>query len=81
MKVKTDTIIRTIVLAIALANQVLAIFGREAFPVTEDQVYQIVTVLATIGAAVWAWWKNNSFTFAAIQGDKLVEKLKKGEGA
>lgn len=81
MKVKTDTIIRTIVLAIALANQVLAIFGREAFPVTEDQVYQIVTVLATIGAAIWAWWKNNSFTFAAIQGDKLVEKLKKGEGA
>lgn len=81
MKVKTDTIIRTIVLIIALANQVLAIFGREAFPITEDQVYQIVTVLATIGAAVWAWWKNNSFTFAAIQGDKLVEKLKKGEGA
>lgn len=81
MKVKTDTIIRTIVLAIALVNQVLAIFGREAFPVTEDQVYQIVTILVTIGASVWAWWKNNSFTFAAIQGDKLTEKLKKGEGA
>ena len=62
MKIKTDTIIRTIVLAIALINQVLAIYGREAIPITEDNVYQLVTLLVTIGAAVWSWWKNNSFT-------------------
>lgn len=78
-QVKTDTIVRTIVLVIALANQVLAIFGREAFPVTEDQVYQIVSLVVTIGASVWAWWKNNSFTSAAIAGDNLMRKLKRGD--
>ena len=80
--VKTDTIIRTIVLIIALVNQGLAIFGREAFPITEDQVYQVVTVVATIASAVWAWWKNNSFTKNAIEADKVLEKLNsnKGEG-
>lgn len=75
MNVKTDTIARTIVLFIALANQVLAITGKEAFPVTEDQVYQIVTLIVTIGASVWAWWKNNSFTKNAIEADKVLDQL------
>lgn len=76
MKIKAETIARTIVLFIALANQVLAISGKEAFPVTEDQVYQTVTLIVTIGASVWAWWKNNSFTKAAIEADKVLTDLK-----
>ena len=75
-QVKTDTIVRTIVLIIALANQILAILGKEAFPVTDDQIYQIVSLIVTIGASVWAWWKNNSFTEAAIEGDKVKDRLK-----
>lgn len=77
MKVKIDTIIRTIVLIIALVNQVLAIMGKQAFPVTEDEVYQVVTLIVTIGASVWTWWKNNSFTSEAIAGDNLMNRLKK----
>lgn len=77
--VKTDTIARTIVLFIALANQVLAIAGKEVFPVTEDQIYQIVTLVATVGASVWAWWKNNSFTPNAIEADKVLTELKSGK--
>lgn len=76
-QIKTDTIVRTIVLIIALANQILAILGKEAFPVTEDQVYQIVTLIVTVAASVWSWWKNNSFTEAAIEGDKVKDRLKK----
>jgi SPP1 family holin len=76
MNIKTDTIIRTIVLVIALVNQGLAIFGKESFPVTEDQVYQIVTLVATIASAVWAWWKNNSFTKKAIEADNYLATLK-----
>lgn len=75
-KVKTDTIIRTIVLIIALVNQVLAIMGKQAFPVTEDEVYQVVTLIVTIGASIWAWWKNNSFSAEAIAGDNLMNKLR-----
>lgn len=74
--VKVDTIVRTIVLVIALANQILAIASKDAFPVTEDQVYQGVTLIATVGASVWAWWKNNSFTKQAIKADETLAKLK-----
>lgn len=74
-KIKTDTIVRTIVLVIALANQALAIAGKEAFPVTEEEIYQIVTLVVTVGASVWAWWKNNSFTKNAIEADKVLDQL------
>ena len=48
MKIKPETIIRTIVLVLALANQVLAIYGKEALPITEDEVYQAITLIVTI---------------------------------
>lgn len=79
MQIKKDTIVRTVVLVIALVNQALAILGKEAFPVTEDQVYQVVTLAITIGASVWAWWKNNSFTRHAILADMYLSDIKEGE--
>lgn len=79
MWAKKDTVIRTIVLIIALINQALAIFGKEAFPVTEDQVYQLVTLIITIGAAVWAWWQNNSFTRHAVLADEYLKELNEGK--
>lgn len=74
--VKPETIARTIVLFIALANQALAIAGKEILPITEDMVYQVVSLIATIVAAVWAWWKNNSFTKNAIEADNVLYQLK-----
>ena len=40
---KADTIARTIVLVLALLNQLLAIFGKEQLPIAEDNIYQLVT--------------------------------------
>ena len=79
MKVKTETIIRTIVLILALANQVLAIYGKQKIPITEDEVYQLITLVVTIGSALWAWWKNNSFTKEAIEADEYLARLKGGD--
>lgn len=74
---KKDTIIRTIVLGIALLNQIFAMFGISQLDIDDDVIYQVVTAIATIGSAVWAWWKNNSFTEAAQEADKVLEELKK----
>ena len=76
MKVKTETVIRTIVLILALANQVLAIYGKEKIPITEEEVYQLISLVVTIGSALWAWWKNNSFTQPAIRADEYMEQLR-----
>ena len=77
--IKLDTIARTIVLALALINQVLAIVGKDALPFTEDSVYQICTLIATLITSGIAWWKNNSFTQAAIEADELKKKLKESK--
>ncbi len=76
MKIKADTIARTIVLFLALINQILAVAGKEVLPFAEDDVYQIVSLLATFISAVTAWWKNNSFTKAAIEADTYKDELR-----
>lgn len=75
-KVKADTIARTVCLIVTLINQALAIAGREKIPITENQIYQIVSLFATISISLWNWWKNNSFTPAAIKADEIMHKLK-----
>lgn len=77
MKIKIDTIIRTIVLTLALVNQILTSTGHTVIPITDDQITEIITLTFTIGASVWAWWKNNSFTDRAIKADKYLEDLHK----
>ena len=77
--VKTETIIRTVVLIVALVNQILTASGRSIIPVSDEQIAEIISLALTIGASVWAWWKNNSFTKNAIEADKVLDKLKREE--
>ena len=76
MKVKTDTIARTIVLAIALINQILVTAGAVPLGLSESTIYELCSLIATVITAVIAWWKNNSFTRAALIGDKEKERVK-----
>lgn len=72
---KTETIIRTVVLALALINQVLAICGKDTIPLYESDIAQFVSIIALIGSTLWAWWKNNSFTHNAIKADDYKQHL------
>ena len=79
MNASRETIIRTIVLFVALLNQVLTMFGLNPLPFSNEDIYSGLTVIFTVAATVWAWWKNNSFTQNAIEADEFLKKLKKGE--
>lgn len=80
MKIKTSTIVRTSILVLALINQALSIAGKSVLPISDEQLEQVISLLITIITAVWSWWKNNSFTAAAIEGDVVKDRLKKAEG-
>ncbi|WP_406621780.1 phage holin [Bacillus atrophaeus] len=63
------TVIRTVLLFIALANQLLVMFGKTAIPIDEAQLNHLADVLYTAGSAVFtlamalvAWFKNNYVT-------------------
>ena len=77
--VTTGTIARTIVLILALANQVLAMCGKQVLNIADGDIYQTVSLLFTIGASAVAWWKNNSFSQAAIKADEVMTELKENE--
>ena len=79
MKIKKETIIRTVVLALALINQILTAFGISIIPISDDQITELLSLVLTIGASVWAWWKNNSFTKNAIEADMILDQLKSEE--
>lgn len=76
-KIEKGTIVRTAVLAFALINQVLIISGYNPLPFTDDEFGQAVSMILTAGASLWAWWKNNSFTQAAITADEHLKDLRK----
>jgi len=73
---KTETIIRTILLVVALVNQALTASGKNPLPFAEETIYELLTILFTVGASVWAWWKNNSITKEAIAADEFMRELK-----
>ena len=75
-KVSIATLARTAALAFALANQVSSAAGKPLLPIESSEVEQFVTTGLTIATSVAAWWKNNSFTAAAIQADKYLEDKK-----
>ena len=74
--VTAGTIARTACLLLALANQVLSALGKPVLPIESATVEQLVTAGITTVTALGAWWKNNSFTPAALEADKTFDRLK-----
>lgn len=74
-KIKVATMTRTAVLILALANQILCATGHSPIPVDDAQLEQLISTGMTVGAAIWAWWENNSFTKEAIAADNYLDSL------
>lgn len=74
-KIKVATLTRTAVLILALTNQILSATGHSPIPVDDAQLEQLISTGMTVGAAIWAWWENNSFTVEAIAADNYLESL------
>lgn len=78
MNVKKETIIRTVILIVALINQGLIVAGISLLPISDEQITEFISLGLTIGASLWSWWKNNSFTKNAIEADEYLNNLKRG---
>ena len=74
--ISAATLARTAVLLLALTNQVLSAMGKPVLPIESTTVEQLVTAGITTVAALISWWKNNSFTAAAVAADTYLAQLK-----
>lgn len=77
--ITSGTIARTIILALALVNQLLSVTGHAVLPIEDAQIETLVSTIWTIVAAVAAWWKNNSITESAVEADKVKTAIKEGK--
>ena len=71
-KISAGTIARTIILGLALTNQVLSATGNSIIPIEDEVIETFVTLGFTIVSSIAAWWKNNSFTQKAIAADEIL---------
>ncbi|MBW4850956.1 MAG: phage holin [Bacillaceae bacterium] len=74
------TVIRTVLLFIALINQGLIMFGKPILPISEDQVTSLAETLYLAGSMIFtivttllAWFKNN---YVTSKGQQQKEVLK-----
>lgn len=72
----SGTIARTIILMLALANQVLTTFGYSAIPIHDSEIQNLISLTLTLIMSLITWWKNNSFTKTAKVGDEAIKKAK-----
>jgi SPP1 family holin len=69
---RTKAIILLIVQLFSVAQTGLSIAGISQLPFTTDQVSTAITGIAS----VYAWWRNNNLTGAAVQGQQLTNAIK-----
>lgn len=73
-KLESGTIVRTVVLFVALINQGLAAFGYSPLPFGDDEIELFVSTLITVITSLIAWWKNNNVTRKARRNEELLKR-------
>lgn len=76
------TVIRTVLLFMALINQTLILFGKPVLPIEEDQItslaetlYLAFSMIFTLVTTLVAWFKNNYVTDKGkLQKEVLKQK-------
>ena len=79
MNVKPATIARIGALLVALANQCLAMFGKEILPFTENMAYQVVSLVAVVVIAAINAWYNNDISKVALLCGGVFDALSDGK--
>lgn len=76
MTIGAGTIARTIILVLALVNQILTATGHSVINISDESINTLISTGFTIVTAIVAWWKNNSFTQSALKADEVMRELK-----
>lgn len=75
-KITSGTIARTVILILALVNQVLTATGHNIINISDENINMLISTGFTVVSAIIAWWKNNSFTPSAIKADAAMREDK-----
>ncbi|MEI4789837.1 phage holin [Bacillus sp. FJAT-53060] len=71
--ISAGTVARFILLALALVNSGLTMFGVQTISVDEAAVSDFIALLFLGATSLWAYWKNNDVTKKARERKALHE--------
>lgn len=74
-KVSVGSYVRLALLLISVLNLALRCFGADTLPMNNEAVEDFVSVAFTVASTLAAYWKNNSFTSAALAADETLKEL------
>ena len=76
MNISKGTIIRTAVFLLGIVNMILVRAGYSVLPIDELWLEEVITNGWVIISGAVGFWKNNSFTKAAIEADGIMRAIK-----
>lgn len=78
-QVRVNTITRLVILILALVNQIANMFGVYTNLSVNPELMDVVSMGIVIVAALWCYWKNNSWTENAKICDVIFDALQQSE--
>lgn len=77
--ITAEAVTGVIILAIALVNAVLQMFGINTLPIEDSEVSNIVSSVFLICITLWNTWKNRNLTSASQVAQSVTDAIKNGE--
>lgn len=77
--IDVNLIVRIIVSILTIINMIAANNGWDPLDLDESKVYSVVSTIAAIITWAYGFWKNNNFTMAAKEGQKVIDEIKAEE--
>ena len=75
-KITLGTIARTIALLLVIVNIILKATGHAVIDIDEDTILYWLEYALEIAVIIVGFWKNNSFSQAAITADECLQSLR-----
>lgn len=77
--ITAESVTGIIILAIALVNAVLQMFGINTIPIAEGEVSGIISTVFLIVTALYNAYKNRNITTASQKAQEITDAIKNGE--
>ncbi|MDU1018580.1 MAG: phage holin [Bifidobacterium breve] len=75
---RVKAIVLLIVQLFSVVQTGLSLAGISQLPFTSDQVSTAITGVIAVIASIYAWWRNNNITAAAVAGQRITDRVKTG---
>ncbi len=74
---RNEALVRLIIGLILFINSILTSKGLNPIPISEEQLYELISWILTAAAAIYGWWwKNNNITAEAQKAQDYLDKQK-----